>query len=145
MSRSIRIICAGILALTYISLLAASSPHRVHHLGEELKAHKSHIPDGPITSPALSANHVASGSTQHAHSDGTEADDSSHRNGPESSETCVLSAVSSQYPGLFYAAVVLAQIMQDVSFLASPSPHLPYFNFVDLRSPRGPPFLEWLV
>ncbi len=79
------------------------------------------------------------------HSQGPGTDNSPYWPEPKSAEACTLSVVSGQNPGLFCAAVALAQMQPAFSPLANTAPDLPPFNRIDPRATRGPPFRDWLV
>ena len=145
LSKLIRVLSAGILALIYFFLLAASSPHRVHHLGQALAAIKTDRTGGRSARPASHLTHVAFSLPQAGHAQGSGTNDSPHWPEPASAESCILSAASAQNPGLFCAAVTLAQIQPVLSLLAKTAPDLPLFNRIDPRVTRGPPFRDWLV
>jgi hypothetical protein len=145
LSKSIRVFCASLLALSYLSLLAASAPHRVHHLGQALAGMKTDRAGGRSARPTSHVTHVAFSPAQTGNSQGPGTDDSPHWPQPTSAESCTLSVASAQNPGHFCAAVVLAQMQPVLSLLASPSPDLPPFDRIDPRATRGPPFRDWLV
>jgi hypothetical protein len=144
-SKSIRVFSAGLLALVYLVLLAASAPHRVHHLGQELWGDRARSVRGQLVDPAPSWNQVAIGLSRVGHAQGPEAGDSPHWPRPESTETCALSVLWAQNPGLFCAAVELAQMLPAFSLPANTAPDLPLIDRIDPRSTRGPPYRDWLV